>query len=312
LSYVTSSLGKVRVDNTGSLVTGSTLSRYTSIEKIEQKYSDDLHTVEIGFDVSERLSNYFTTYLPSKFNIDDYIGDPRDSYERSYQLLDDIRTSLFESDPEPSIWENVATDWQNAGWNWDEDEVFRTPSAFIRLIKFFDNSIFRVIKDFIPARSSINTGVVIKPDILTRNKAKQVEVTWTRPEYTASIDTAFITGSDGGSFGVANKAPYTTNYSASYLTPIGLIQKNVYDEAPRITGEFSGSLLIASDGELNTANTFKESNQPLLVFDVTIFNLSLPIPPACDITLVSTYLGEHYIFYGESGQGTVQVTYPTT
>jgi len=104
LSYVTSSLGKVRVDNTGSLVTGSTLSRYTSIEKIEQKYSDDLHTVEIGFDVSERLSNYFTTYLPSKFNIDDYIGDPRDSYERSYQLLDDIRTSLFESDPEPSIW----------------------------------------------------------------------------------------------------------------------------------------------------------------------------------------------------------------
>ena len=154
--------------------------------------------------------------------------------------------------------------------------------------------------------------MVIKPDVLTRNKVKQVQGSWTRPEYTGSIDIAFITGSDGGSFGIANKAPYTTNYSSSFLTPIGLIQRDVIDEAPRLTGEFSGSLLVASEGELNTANTFKVSNQPLLVFDVTIFNLSLPIPPACDITLVSTYLGEHYIFYGEAGQGTVQVTYPTT
>lgn len=311
-TYVTSSLDKVRVDSTGSLVSGSTLSRYVSIDRPVPKYSDDLHTVEIGFDISQRFNEYLNTYLPSNFNIDNYIGDPRDSYETSYQLLDNIRTGLFETDPEPSIWENVASDWNNASWNWDEDEVFRTPSAFIRLIKFFDNSIFRVIKDFIPARSSINTGVVIKPDILTRNKAKQVDVSWIRPEYTGSIDTAFITGSDGGSFGIANKSPYTTNYSASLLTPLGLIQRNVVDESPRITGEFSGSLLIASEGELNTANTFKQSNQPLLQFDVTIFNLSLPIPPSCDISLVSTYLGEYYIFYGESSQGTVQVTYPTT
>jgi len=305
-SYVTSSLDKVRVDNTGSYVTGSTLSRYVSIEKAQQKYSDDLHTVEIGFDISERLNQYFQKYLPTKFNIDDYIGDPRDGYETSYHSLDRLRDSIT------FTWENIVDLWENADWNWEDDIAFRTPGAFIRLIRFFDNSIFRVIKDFIPARSSINTGVVIKPDVLTRNKVKQVQGSWTRPEYTGSIDTAFVTGSNGGVFGIANKAPYTTNYSASFLTPIGLIQKDVTDEAPRFTGEFSGSLLVASEGELNTANTFKVSNQPLLVFDVTIFNLSLPLPPACDISLVSTYLGEHYIFYGESGQGTVQVTYPTT
>lgn len=305
-SYVTSSLDKVRVDNTGSYVTGSVLSRYVSIEKVQQKYSDDLHTVEIGFDISERLNQYFQKYLPTKFNIDDYIGDPRDGYETSYHSLDRLRDGIN------FTWENIVDLWENADWNWEDDIAFRTPGAFIRLIRFFDNSIFRVIKDFIPARSSINTGVVIKPDVLTRNKVKQVKVSWTRPEYTGSIDTVFITGSDGGSFGIANKAPYTTNYSASFLTPIGLIQRDVTDEAPRLTGEFSGSLLVASEGELNTANTFKVSNQPLLVFDVTIFNLSLPIPPSCDISLVSTYLGEYYVFYGETGQGTVQVTYPTT
>src|SRR6056300_150993 len=305
-SYVTSSLDKVRVDNTGSYVTGSTLSRYVSIEKVQQKYSDDLHTVEIGFDISERLNQYFQKYLPTKFNIDDYIGDPRDGYETSYHSLDRLRDSIT------FTWENIVDLWENADWDWEDDIAFRTPGAFIRLIRFFDNSIFRVIKDFIPARSSINTGVVIKPDVLTRNKVKQVQGSWTRPEYTGSIDIAFVTGSNGGVFGIANKAPYTTNYSASFLTPIGLIQKDVTDEAPRFTGEFSGSLLVASEGELNTANTFKVSNQPLLVFDVTIFNLSLPIPPSCNISLVSTYLGEHYIFYGEAGQGTVQVTYPTT
>lgn len=288
LSYVTSSLNKVRTDNTGSIVSGSTLSRYSSIQKKTSKYSDDLHTVEVGFDISSTLNSFFTSQLSSSFNIDDYIGDPRDNYENSYLTLDQKRNEVF------------------------RDDTFREPGAFIRLVKFFDNSIFRIIKDFIPARSSINTGVVIKPDILTRNKIKQVEVTYTQPYYTGSIVTAFITGSHGSSFGVANTAPYTTNYSSSFLTPLGLISKNVIDESPRFTGEFSGSLVIASDGELNTANTFKSINQPILEFDVTIFNLSLPVPPSCNVTLVATYIGEYYTFFGETGTGTVQVTYPTT
>ena len=312
LNYVTSSLDKIRLDNTGSITSGSTLSRYTSINRPSNNYSDDIHTVEIGFDISARLNEYFTTYLPSSFNIDNYIGDPRDSYKSSYELLDSIRTFQYETDPEPSVWENVASDWNNANWIWNEDEVFREPTAFIRLVKFFDNSIFRVIKDFIPARSSINTGVIIKPDILTRNKIKQVEVSYSRPEYTGSINTAFITGSHGESFGSEKKARYNTNYSGSYKTPLGVITRNVTDQSPRYTGEFSGSAVVVSTMELNTANVFKSINQPIFEFDVTIFNLSLPIPPACTVSLITTYEGEYYVFYGESGQGTVEVTYPTS
>ena len=41
---------------------------------------------------------------------------------------------------------------------------------------------------------------------------------------------------------------------------------------------------MVSDGELNTANTFKKSAQPIIDFNLTVFNLSLPIPPSCDLS----------------------------
>ena len=41
---------------------------------------------------------------------------------------------------------------------------------FIRLIKFFDNSLWKTIKDFIPAKVSAATGISIKQHLLERQK----------------------------------------------------------------------------------------------------------------------------------------------
>jgi len=60
--YYTSSLSKIRLDHTGSLITGSTLSSYTSIYKRDPKYTDDLHTVEIGFSPTDNVVNYILSY----------------------------------------------------------------------------------------------------------------------------------------------------------------------------------------------------------------------------------------------------------
>jgi len=148
---------------------------------------------------------------------------------------------------------------------------------FVRLIKFFDNSIFRIIKDFVPARSNVDTGIVIKPHILDRSKIKQPEVKWsnqtspsfdhasTQLDYTGSyytsnfslegdISTAFITGSSG----LDNK--YTSSYTETYANPSGGLQtltRNNHDEAS-FTGEFSGSILRVSNGDLTAGNTFKK------------------------------------------------------
>jgi len=311
-NYVTSSLDKIRLDNTGSLVSGSTLSKYASIRNRNSKYTDDLHTVEVGFSITKLLDDYLESRLSSSFHIDDYIGDPRDSSNDTYYELQSLRNTLYNEDADlgSNVWDFITENWDQYNGYWNTEGIFRNPSGFVRLIKFFDNSIFRVIKDLIPARSTINTGVVIKPDILTRNKAKQVSVSFENKIYTGSIEVGSITGSHGESFGY--KQNYNTNHSASILSPLGYVHRNVTDQSPKFTGEFSGSLVIASDGELNSGNTFKKGAQPIIDFNLTVFNLSLPIPPSCDLFLRATYLGDILNFYGEFERGTVRTIYPET
>ena len=62
---------------------------------------------------------------------------------------------------------------------------------FIRLIKFFDNSLFKMIKDFVPARSNIDTGLIIKPHLLERNKIKQVEGSFLTSIYLTKLTQPF-------------------------------------------------------------------------------------------------------------------------
>ena len=66
---------------------------------------------------------------------------------------------------------------------------------FVRLIKFFDNSLFKMIKDFIPVRTSLASGLVVKQHLLERNKYPQPQVSYTNEsELTGSITSPSIVG----------------------------------------------------------------------------------------------------------------------
>ena len=244
--HYTSSLDKIRLDNTGSLISGSTLSSYTSIIKRDNKYTDDLHPIEVGFSPTDNVNNYIiskslSTGLTS-FNIDDYIGDPRNLTSDNYGLLNSSGSLT-----------NTLSQLT--------DQIMSSSNAYnvydyVRLIKFYDNTIFKMVKDFIPARSIADTGIIIKPHLLQRNKAKSPSLSGSRPEHSGSIDTAFIESSDGDTFGAAYT--YTTSYIASVQTPRGLgtyLGNN--NEQPKYNGEFSGSLINISNGELNNNNPYK-------------------------------------------------------
>ena len=251
--YYTSSLGKVRLDNTGSIITGSTLSEYTSIVKREYKYTDDLHPIEIGFSPTDNVDNYIiskslSTGSLSTFNIDEYLGDPRNLYLDNYYNIgpsSNITGSL-----------SLLTDQIMSGS--DAYDV----QDFVRLIKFFDNTIFKMVKDFIPARSTADTGIIIKPHLLQRNKAKSVLLSGSRPEYTASIDTAFIEGGNGGAFtsrtqGVVD-GELNTSYNQNVQTPFGIsIVSSSSNQQASFNGELRNSRLTVTNGELNRANFFK-------------------------------------------------------
>jgi len=190
-----------------SLPTGSVLSQYTSLE---QNYpslnseSPDVNLLEVAFSPQNEINDDIIDSL-GYFNIGEYIGDPRQvsSSATSYPDLNALSNNFFQ-------------------------KYFATYNLFdyIRLIKYFDNSLFKMIKDFVPARTSLTSGVVIKQHLLERNKYPQPQVDNTQYQnattyssslglsssynygedltYSGSIDTAFITGSTGGTFNQYN------------------------------------------------------------------------------------------------------------
>ena len=251
---VTSSL-KIRTDNTGSIVSGNTLSQYASIQKDDKKYTQDTHAVEVAFSPTYNLDNYIKSKITASFDIDDYIGDPRYIYSSSYN---------------------------NAGGNLYRvaETILSGSSAydvfdFVRLIKFFDNQLFKMVKDFLPARDTVTSGIVIKPHLLNRSKIKQAQPTGTRPEYSGSIDTLAVTGSNGGTF-----LNYSTAHTASVLTPQGTVTVVRNTEVEKINGELGGSTVDLYTGTLNAANTFKEYNQPEIQYLITQTNDDVPNPGA--------------------------------
>lgn len=263
--FYTSSLDKIRLDNTGSIIGGNTLSEFTSIIKRDSKYTDDIHPVEVGFSPTDNINRFIISKsladpALANFNIDDYIGDPRDLTTDKYDDLYTIGEEVLGNLPQYNVFE------------------------FVRLIKFFDNTIFRMIKDFIPARSIADTGIIIKPNILNRSKARSAKAIITPISgaginnafiYTSSIDTVFTEGKHGNTFG--SIVEYRAGYSEIKTTPIGNITSRAKNkEEAKYDGELSNSSIRVTDGELNRNNALKKIIVPKIQYIVQ-FLKELPV-----------------------------------
>ena len=278
--------------------TGSTLSQYISIQQSSPftgSYTDNLAYTEVAFSPQNEINDDIMAQL-GFFNMGEYIGDPRQRFneETSYPNLDALRNAYFE---------------KYTG-NYDLND-------YIRLIKFFDNSLFKMVKDFTPARSSLAAGVVIKQHLLERNKYPQPEVGWARYDYSGSINTAFISGGAGGTVNQYNSLdtnPYylnnvygvTQSYSESIVIPSGVVNQVHSSQDEFYNGEFSGSNFVVTDGDLNGGNPFLnpstvESNYIISYYDDTLV-------PAGNFLDVSTTPnnGEMYILYDGTS------TFPST
>ena len=141
------------------------------LESIQQEtfesgsYSPKADYLEVAFSPANQINDDINAQL-GYFNIGDYIGDPRQilSSSLSYPDLDALNNAYFEKYIQ----------------NYDVND-------FVRLIKFFDNSLFQMIKDFTPARTSLSSGIVIKQHILERNRQRQALVSQSFHDYSGSI-----------------------------------------------------------------------------------------------------------------------------
>jgi hypothetical protein len=267
---------KVRIiDNA---VQGTVLSSELSLQSFPTSSNlfrdEDTHYIDISFSPETQIDTYVSKSIASNnptFNLDDYIGDPRQQYSSSYIDLEAQKTLYFQT--------GVSGYPGFTGSLMDYN-------GFIRLIQYFDNSLFKMLADFVPERASLSTGVTINSPVLERNK-----VVYSIPSFSKQTvyDAQYPTSSISSDYGF-------------------MYDKLSGDKKPFYTGELSGSNIdlyntyfipsnfnpyLQPSSSINL-NTFKHSN-----FNVLLNNISSSVP-----SLVRR--GIEY-FYGTTGSILVPV-----
>lgn len=206
-----------------------------------QYYNNDLENtsinVEVAFSPADSInasitsSGYVTSSTqPGYFNIMQLIGDPNLQYSSSYTPLVEVSDTYFNAE---------YTSRYNV---WD----------FIRVIKYYNNSLFKMLRDWVPARTSPSTGIVIKSHMLERNKYPRKEPTWSTSSYDADYLLLTLTGSSGGSvtqstaFLAGIPIQYNGTASIALTGSFGTVYMSSSNNVQQYNGEFSGSYIQAS------------------------------------------------------------------
>jgi hypothetical protein len=206
-------------------ITGSILSPIKRLETTttssREVKSQDLHFIDVSFSPQTQIDKAVSASIAASnpsWVIDDYIGYPQALYMDNYPSLSYQR----------DYWFGQTFTHPNEGFDY---------AGFIRLIQFFDNSLFKMVKDFTPARGNTWTGVSIKSPVLERPKVPEA-----RPVSNIQIDL------DGAVTGAAIVPIYDPYYE--YLSG---------DKVAYYNGEISGSFI-------DTYAYFEENNiNPYLV-----------------------------------------------
>ena len=130
----------------------------------------DDNYVDISFSPQTQIDTYISKSIAStntNWLIDNYIGNPQQLYSGSYKDLDAQRKTYF-----------VDGTGSYKGFTGSLLDY----NGFIRLIQFFDNSIFKMLEENVPARTSLSTGVTINSPVLERNKWSYARVNSTSNE----------------------------------------------------------------------------------------------------------------------------------
>ena len=236
---------KVRiVDNT---ITGSVLSTFIPLQQsptASNEFRDnDLNYLDVSFSPQTQIDTYISGAIASNnptFILDDYIGDPRQQYDNVYPDLETQQKLYFETGvPGYSGFTGSFMDY----------------NGFIRLIQFFDNALFKMITDFVPARTSLSTGVTINSPVLERNKVSYAE---------PLVNNQFVYDADYND---------NTRISPQY----GQLYDNLTgSKAAFFTGELSGSGIDIYNNYFEPANSnyYLHPTSSLTTNDLDIFNHS--------------------------------------
>jgi hypothetical protein len=254
---------KIRIADTNDY--GNVLSNQISIQQdyqISQSYTEDINSLEVSFSPQDEINDDIIQSLGFS-NIQEVFSDPRTirSTGDFYNPLRKLSEDYFKKYTKGNIYD------------------------YLRLIKYFDNSLFKAIKGYVPARTSLSTGIVIKQHLLERNKYQEPTLTqnstiayssdpafntplvFQNLELTSSIEMESISGGTGGVVEKFNYAGspnfFQTPISQSWINSIDTIAglQNIVENTEKefYDGEYSGSEFIATTQNL-FPNPYAPSN----------------------------------------------------
>jgi hypothetical protein len=232
--------GSIHVETSGSIV-DTLLSSNTSIRKSQEDLITTAPLIEVGFSQTNDINNFIRTQLTGSFNIDDYIGTPGTG--SSFQGLLDLRESILQGVSKQDIKE------------------------YTSIVNYYDNSIFQLVDNFIPSKTPVLKGLIVKQDILNRNRVLDVKPSTSRSNHTGSIEIGNITGGDSGAYR-QSRGSHSTYHVESIITPLGYVSKVHNSGTSKFTGKYKSKSLCVLQPSLNSPNPFKKYNHNVLKYTV--------------------------------------------
>lgn len=239
---------KIRIVNVDT-ASGNSLSPYIRIEqRDEMPLTKDVNFLEVALSPQDSINSDIISQL-GYFDIDEYVGDPRMSGSVEYPDLKTLRDFYFKK-------------YYNS-YNYFD---------FIRLIKYYNSSLFKMIKDFVPSRTNLSTGIVIKPHILERSKIATYKPTVTNIQYSGSDRVISSSADSGGIYG-----RNTSSFNEIVKTVSGTFALPHNNNEEFFTGELNGSSFTASKQTLQIKNPYwyNSSSYDDEIFKHSEYNVTL-------------------------------------
>lgn len=142
-----------KIKTYNNLAYGNLLSPYRSIQQnyeASQSFTEDINLLQVAFSPQDEVNDDITHEFGFSNKITDLIADPRN-----------LSSSLDHYDGLKRLAEKYF-----------EKYIKGNSNDYYRLIKYFDNALFKAIKNFVPARTSVSTGIVVKQHLLERNRVR--------------------------------------------------------------------------------------------------------------------------------------------
>jgi hypothetical protein len=190
---------KIRIDSTIRI--SDILYRDNKVERaLSDNYPIDSSRLGVFFSPTNEVNQDIAEQFGG-ISIDDLIGDPSHVTLDSYPDLDRLQYEYTKK-------YSARIGQQN----------------YIRLMKHYDASLFKLIKKFVPYRANTQVGLVIESDILHRNKLPSKAPSTEQLHYSASITIPEVFVTVGGFVQDGDGEPFrdTTGY-----VPAGVIDANM-------------------------------------------------------------------------------------